>query len=44
MLEEESEGFDQVRAGFLDRRPLAGDIQFGAEGHKPVVFALDNRC
>ena len=40
-LEEEDQGFTEVAAGFLNRVPLAGDIQLGAKGNEPVPLAFD---
>jgi len=34
--------FDEVGAGFFKAVALAGDVQFRAQGHIPVSFALDD--
>jgi len=41
-LEEQRKRFCQIRSGFLDRRALAGNVEFGTERHKSIVFSLDN--
>lgn len=42
-LKEEREPFDQVCACLFNRAALTGDIQFGAQRNKAIVFSLDNR-
>src|SRR5579862_305523 len=42
-LEEQCQGFDQVRSSFLHRAALAGDIKLGTQSRKPVVLPFDYR-
>ena len=41
-LEEQRQCLDQVRAGFLDRRALARDIELRAKGREAIVFSFDD--
>ncbi len=41
-LEEEPNGFEQIPLGFLDRVPLACNVELGAGGDVPVPLAFDD--
>ena len=41
-LEEKSERFDEIGAGFFDGVALTGDVKFGAQGDEAVLLTLDD--
>lgn len=41
-LEEQLEGFDEIRRGLLDRLTLTRAVEFGAERDIGIVLALDD--
>ena len=43
-FEEKGQGLDEIDARSLHGVALVGDVEFRAQGHMPVTFALDDGC